>query len=165
MKKLYRKGFTLIELLVVIAIIGILAAIVLVSLNTARSKARDTRRVADVSQVQLALEMYYDSKGAYPPQGAAGAIAYASTTACPAATCLAADNLECLVACGYMPALPKDPGSTSYLYWTGSGRYILAATLENNNQTGPLGGDLNDCTNVGSTAGCSCADPIYCAGI
>lgn len=61
------KGFTLIELLVVIAIIGILATIVLVSLNTARIKARDTRRVSDIRQIQLAMELYSDSNQANYP--------------------------------------------------------------------------------------------------
>lgn len=59
-------GFTLIELLVVIAIIGVLASIVLASLNTARKKSRDTRRIADMSQAKLALELFYDSKRVYP---------------------------------------------------------------------------------------------------
>jgi prepilin-type N-terminal cleavage/methylation domain-containing protein len=61
MKKQKTKGFTLIELLVVIAIIGLLASIVLVSLNTARQKARDSRRLTDIRQVALALELYADS--------------------------------------------------------------------------------------------------------
>ena len=45
------KGFTLIELLVVIAIIGLLASIILVSLNTAQKKGRDGRRVADLQGI------------------------------------------------------------------------------------------------------------------
>ncbi len=65
-KKRGNKGFTLIELLVVIAIIGVLASIVLASLNTARKKSRDTRRVADMNQAKLALELYYDSNRVYP---------------------------------------------------------------------------------------------------
>mgnify|MGYP001581026150 FL=1 len=65
-KRSTNKGFTLIELLVVIAIIGVLASIVLASLNTARKKSRDTRRVADMSQARLALELFYDSNRRYP---------------------------------------------------------------------------------------------------
>src|SRR3989338_2157134 len=61
-----QKGFTLIELLVVIAIIGILSSVVLASLNTARQRGRDARRISDVKQTQLALELYYDSNQTYP---------------------------------------------------------------------------------------------------
>lgn len=64
--KLSRRGFTLIELLVVIAIIGMLASVVLVSLNSARTKSRDARRVADMKQIVTALSLYYDKNGQYP---------------------------------------------------------------------------------------------------
>jgi prepilin-type N-terminal cleavage/methylation domain-containing protein len=61
------RGFTLIELLVVIAIIGILSSVVLASLNGARKKGRDARRISDLKQIQLALEMYYDSNSSEYP--------------------------------------------------------------------------------------------------
>ncbi|MEI7452153.1 MAG: FISUMP domain-containing protein [Candidatus Falkowbacteria bacterium] len=62
----HSRGFTLIELLVVIAIIGILATIAVVALQNARAKARDARRVADVKQMQTALELYFNDKQRYP---------------------------------------------------------------------------------------------------
>lgn len=75
-----KKGFTLVELLVVVAIIGILAAVSVVALNTARARARDSRRVADVRQMQTALELYYNDMGTYPATAAAGGEIKASTT-------------------------------------------------------------------------------------
>lgn len=65
MKKNYF-GFTLIELLVVISVIAVLSTLTVVYLETARMTARDTRRISDVKQIQLALKMYYNDTGMYP---------------------------------------------------------------------------------------------------
>lgn len=56
----------MIELLVVIAIIGILSSVVLASLNSARQKSRDAKRVSDIQNLQLALELSFDSNSEYP---------------------------------------------------------------------------------------------------
>ena len=59
-------GFTLIELLVVISIIGLLSGVVLSALNGARSKARDTQRISDISELRKAIALYYSDNGSYP---------------------------------------------------------------------------------------------------
>ena len=60
-------GFTLIELLVVMSIIGLLASVVVSSLNTARGKGRDARRVSDMHQIITALNLYAsDHNWQYP---------------------------------------------------------------------------------------------------
>lgn len=78
--KIKEKGFTLIELLVVIAIIGVLAAIILVSLNNARGKARDSRRISEVRQVQNALQLAYNDSNSYPATLSALVPTYVATT-------------------------------------------------------------------------------------
>jgi prepilin-type N-terminal cleavage/methylation domain-containing protein len=69
-----QKGFTLIELLVVIAIIGLLASVVLLALNSARSKSRDAKRIADIRQVSSAFELFFNDKNSYPTTSTASAL-------------------------------------------------------------------------------------------
>jgi len=98
-------GFTLIELLVVIAIIGLLASVVMVSLNNARTKARDARRQADIHQFILAFQLYEDdNNGNVPPCG--GEASNGGYSSC-LTTSLAP----------YMSALPKDPINNSTYYY------------------------------------------------
>lgn len=108
MIKSTRKGFTLIELLVVIAIIGILSSVVIASMNSARQKSRDARRISDVGQIKTALELFYDSNQAYP-----------TTTAA--------------LATSYIPRVPTDPQNASAYYYvraTSTTSYCLGANLE-----------------------------------
>jgi len=65
MKKTENRGFTLIELLVVIAIIGILAAVVLTSLSSARNSARDASAQGTMNSMRAAAEIIYSQTGSY----------------------------------------------------------------------------------------------------
>ena len=75
MKQIKTRGFTLIELLVMIAIIGILASVVLASLNTARDKGSDAALKGGLSQIRAQAELFYDGGRTY-----AGFCANATTT-------------------------------------------------------------------------------------
>ena len=56
----------MVELLVVISIIGILATLLLLQLGVARQRARDAKRIVDISQTRTAAELYFDDAGQYP---------------------------------------------------------------------------------------------------
>jgi prepilin-type N-terminal cleavage/methylation domain-containing protein len=98
-----KKAFTLIELLVVIAIIGLLAAIVLTSLNTAREKARDAKKGVMAKQWITALALNYDTTGTYPTDGSLGSSIYA---------CLGEDYPTLANASGYDCVFTGDESAT-----------------------------------------------------
>jgi len=133
------RGFTLIELLVVIAIIGILSSVVLASLNSARQKGRDARRVSDLKQLQLALELMYDAQSQRYP--------IAITTAA-----LAGVGNPTFVPT-YISTMPTDPGSGTYGYRSLTSAsaacaadpcpsYVLSATTEGTKPSGSYNTDL-----------------------
>ena len=72
MRLLYKKGFTLIELLVVVSIIGVLASIIISSINEARLKAKQAKFTQTLTSLQTALELYYLDNGQYPISTDAG---------------------------------------------------------------------------------------------
>ena len=140
-----KNGFTLIELLVVISIIAMLSSIMLAGLNNARMKARDTRRIQDLKQIQNALEMYRNDNGKYPAMcGNDGWCRSYQLTTAPTTWITLQNALS-----KYISKLPVDPinklimpfgaGGYSYMYRSGVGScasgdcYDLVGRLEDVN--------------------------------
>ncbi len=103
------RGFTLIELLVVIAIIGILAAVVLVSLNSARRKARDSRVQQDVRNAMSAIELYKNDNNDAPPA-----------------------SLNDLVTSNLIQQVPTMPDGGSYTFVVSGDSYCMSGQLSDN---------------------------------
>jgi len=130
-------GFTLIELLVVIAIIGMLASVILASLNTARLKARDARRLSDIKEIQTALALYFDDQSP---------VSYPTTSLS-------------VLAPSYLQKIPTDPKTGSAYGYTGAQvTYVLGAQLENTSNSA-----LSSGLSTGTAGTLNCATTgVYC---
>lgn len=121
-----RKGFTLIELIVVIVVIGIMSATMLPKIMGAPSRARDTGRIHDLNNLNVAMQQYYTDKGAYP-----------STAGCLNPAGAAAGATDTLLKTGeYFDAttFPKDPDSNNVLTVNGTpctGQYYYKPLTRN----------------------------------
>jgi prepilin-type N-terminal cleavage/methylation domain-containing protein len=112
-----KRGFTLIELLVVIAIIGLLATMAVVAFGDAQAKARDTRRLADITAIDKVVRLYVDENNAYPGDAV-------GTGQKISKNCTSFNIVSDLISSGYLPNVPTDPrddgtcnfGDTNYFY-------------------------------------------------
>ena len=111
-----QEGFTLIEMMVVILIIGLLATIVVQSLQGATDKAKRIKAQADIRSSRPALDRYYLDNGSYPTsdQGIT-ALVSAPPTARPPATTPG----------GYIEKIPNDPWGNPYVYQSDGDNYVL----------------------------------------
>lgn len=116
MTRVSTRGFTLIELLVVIAIIGILSSVVLASLNSARTKAVEAKKMSELAELNKALNAYYLDTGTIPPNPP------------PTTNWSRADtSLGALVTGNYISRIPVSPDNQPYYYYN-SGSYFLVAS-------------------------------------
>jgi len=158
-----KKAFTLIELLVVIAIIGLLATISVIALNDARGKARDAKRVADVKQVQTALELFFNDEGRYPTPAefSSGSISSYSSSTNSTTTYMA-----------IIPAAPYPPDGSCQ---TANNQYNYSAAADGSTYTisyclGGTTGSVSAGKNCASEAGISggtcwaCGNTVQYAG-
>lgn len=126
----WSKGFTLVELLVVIAIIGVLATLILLQLGTARSKARDAKRISDVSQIRTASELSFDdNSGRYPGPTPLCPGTGGYNTGCVVS---ASNNLSAYIASTNLPLDPLTNLGYGYAYNDATNRtqYQVWAELE-----------------------------------
>lgn len=110
-----KKGFTLIELLIVISIIAVLASITLFFINDSRAKARDSKRVSDIQQINKAISLYHLDNGKYPDLGTpacADINSYSSSCFASSGQGLANWNTLASQLSPYLPILPSDPCPT-----------------------------------------------------
>ena len=119
----YLTGFTLVELLVVATIIIILTVTVVVNLDKARTKSRDTQRKADISSIAAAVEMYKAENKVYPVKG----------TIDTSYVVVSTSTLGELVP--YLPVFPVDPVNRAadfyeYKYLGDAGQYKVKAKAE-----------------------------------
>lgn len=147
-----KQGFTLIELLVVMIIIGILITLFISNFTSGQIKARDAQRKSDLSQISRALEAYYNDNGAYPT-ASSGKI---SVTTTGGTTVFSWGDKFVVGSTVYMAALPKEPKSDRYYFYSSNGKaYRLYAKLENTKDS-VLGGQQFDTIYCGSGTSLRC---------
>ncbi len=151
------RGFTLIELLVVIAIIGLLASIILASLNTAQQKGRDARRVSDLQEIGQAIVTADSGGTGVAITGCANDTAV-STCVLTGATLTGYVDPSTATPCGATKPTSSSGVCNYTIYYSGTAstqNYEMCDVLENGSGTLPKGPIYIASSTAGSVlAGC-----------
>ncbi len=126
------RGFTLVELMIVVAIIALLSGIVMMNFGSTRGRARDAKRISDMSHLQLALELFFDRCNSYPDI-VSGTTIIDEFYECPTNSSV---TLRTYIA--QVPAPPSSPtfDQADYMYQINTSKtdYILYTQLEYYNE-------------------------------
>jgi prepilin-type N-terminal cleavage/methylation domain-containing protein len=137
-KKTSLRGFTLIELLVVIAIIGLLSTIIAAPIQSARKKARDAKKIAELKSTQLAFEQYAESNSAQYPSSLA-ALSPQFMPLLPTFAASSTSNQRDAFAYAYYTASSTGAGDQTFAYHFGVKLEVYGPALETDRDcTAPL---------------------------
>ena len=158
-----QEGLSLIEGLVIVGIIGLLGTLAAVALDSARERARDAKRLADVVRVQAALELYFNDNNSYPVVEEATALGETATG------CLSSSGFEASCDASsetvYMDPVPSTPEdgtqdlvacsnvASAYCYMGDEDTYRIEFELENENPEAELVAGVNCATETEVKAG------------
>jgi prepilin-type N-terminal cleavage/methylation domain-containing protein len=125
------KGFSLTEIMITMSIVGSVSTFACAQMNNVLPVTRDAQRKANIHQVQIALNLYYDDYGQYPvsignepSQEGWQMIEQALTSP---------DNT-------YMPELPQDPLNQNlnvFKYWSDGQKFKISYETEDQGDQSP----------------------------
>lgn len=133
----------MVELLVVISIISLLSSIVFTTVNNARAKARDARKIADFRAISTALQLFFDATGRMP----ANNWSCAGVVAPGAGSCGASDSgasqpaydmsMQELVNARLLSHIPRSPGGDGYGWYNYGGGNSIGGIMQTSLETVP----------------------------
>ncbi len=118
--------------MVVVVIIAILTSVIMASFSQAKAKSRDAKRISDLAQLQLALELGFDKCNSFPQPSTVNTVHVLILGSVFNSSCNPPNRSSPYVLSDFISKIPTDPNGSNYVYEVYPSRfdYRLMATLE-----------------------------------